>query len=55
MIQGFTSTSARPTRAPGMLALVVVGEATADAIEQAADAKVRGKSKKKLKTLLAGL
>ena len=44
-----------PHSSTGMLALVVVGEATADAIEQAADAKVRGKSKKKLKTLLAGL
>lgn len=44
-----------PHASTGMLALVVVGEATADAIEQAADAKVRGKSKKKLKTLLAGL
>ena len=44
-----------PHASTGMLALVVVGEASADAIEQAADAKVRGKSKKKLKTLLAGL
>ena len=44
-----------PHASTGMLALVIVGDATADAIEQAADAKVRGESKKKLKTLLAGL
>lgn len=44
-----------PHAGSGMLALVVVGEATADAIEQAADAKVHGKSKRKLKTLLASL
>ena len=44
-----------PHASTGMLALVIVGDATADAIEQAADAKVRGKSKEKLKTLLAGL
>ena len=44
-----------PHASTGMLAIVVVGEATTDAIEQAADAKVRGKSKKKLKTLLTGL
>lgn len=44
-----------PHASTGMLAIVVVGEATTDAIEQAADAKVRGKSKKKLETLLTGL
>ena len=44
-----------PHASTGMLGIVVVGAATDEAIEQASNAKVRGKSKKKLKTLLAGL
>ncbi|MDB4169643.1 plastocyanin/azurin family copper-binding protein [Planktomarina sp.] len=44
-----------PHASTGMLGIVVVGAATAEAVEQASNAKVRGKSKKKLKTLLAGL
>jgi len=44
-----------PHATMGMIGVVVVGEATPEAIAQAADAKVRGKSKKKLKALLADL
>ena len=40
-----------PHKSMGMIALVVVGEGTNDV----SDAKVRGKSKKKLKALLADL
>jgi len=44
-----------PHATMGMIGVVVVGEATPKAIDQAADAKVRGKSKKKLEELLATL
>ena len=44
-----------PHATMGMIGVVVVGEATPEAIAQAADAKVRGKSKKKLKELLSDL
>jgi pseudoazurin len=44
-----------PHATMGMIGVVVVGEATPEAIAQAADAKVRGKSKKKLAELLADL
>ena len=38
-----------------MIAIVVVGELTQEGIDAIKDAKVRGKSKKKLKALLADL
>jgi hypothetical protein len=39
----------------GMIAIVVVGELTQEGVDAIKDAKVRGKSKKKLKELLADL
>jgi hypothetical protein len=39
----------------GMIAIVVVGELTQEGVDIIKDAKVRGKSKKKLKALLADL
>jgi hypothetical protein len=39
----------------GMIAIVVVGELTQEGVDAIKDAKVRGKSKKKLKALLADL
>jgi pseudoazurin len=44
-----------PHATMGMIGIVVVGEATAEQIEAAADAKVRGQSKKKLAELIDSL
>ena len=44
-----------PHKSMGMIALVVVGELTQEGVDAIKDAKVRGKSKKKLKALLADL
>mgnify|MGYP000940315960 CR=1 FL=1 len=44
-----------PHATMGMLGIVVVGELTQEAIDAVRDAKVRGKSKKKFKELLAEL
>ena len=44
-----------PHKTMGMIAIVVVGELTQEGVDAIKDAKVRGKSKKKLKELLAGL
>ena len=44
-----------PHASMGMIGVVVVGEATAETVAQAADAKMRGKSKKKLAALLKEL
>lgn len=44
-----------PHKSMGMIALVVVGELTQEGVDAIKDAKVRGKSKKKLKALLAEL
>ena len=42
-----------PHASMGMIGIVVVGELTQEAIDAVRDAKVRGKSKKKLKALVA--
>ena len=42
-----------PHKSMGMIAIVVVGELTQEGVDAIKDAKVRGKSKKKLKALLA--
>jgi hypothetical protein len=39
----------------GMIAIVIVGELTQEGVDAIKGAKVRGKSKKKLKALLADL
>ena len=44
-----------PHKSMGMIAIVVVGELTQEGVDAIKDAKVRGKSKKKLKALLADL
>jgi pseudoazurin len=44
-----------PHASMGMIGIVVVGEATPEAIAAIEDAKVRGKSKKKFKALLSEL
>ena len=44
-----------PHASMGMIGIVVVGELTQEAIDAVRDAKVRGKSKKKFKELLAEL
>ena len=44
-----------PHATMGMLGIVVVGELTQEAIDAVRDAKLRGKSKKKFKELLAEL
>ena len=44
-----------PHATMGMIGIVVVGEATEEAIAAVKDAKVRGKSKKKFKALVADL
>ena len=44
-----------PHKSMGMIAIVVVGELTQEGVDAIKDAKVRGKSKKKLKELLADL
>jgi len=44
-----------PHATMGMIGIVVVGELTQEAIDAVRDAKVRGKSKKKFKELLAEL
>ncbi len=44
-----------PHKSMGMIAIVVVGELTQEGVDAIKDAKVKGKSKKKLKELLADL
>jgi pseudoazurin len=44
-----------PHKSMGMIALVVVGDLTQEGVDAIKDAKVKGKSKKKLKELLAEL
>ena len=44
-----------PHKTMGMIAIVVVGKPEGEAKDRLKDAKVRGKSKKKLKALLAEL
>jgi len=44
-----------PHKSMGMIAIVVVGDLTQEGIDAIRDAKVKGKSKKKLKKLLAEL
>jgi pseudoazurin len=44
-----------PHKTMGMIAIVVVGELTQEGVDAIKDAKVKGKSKKKLKALLADL
>jgi len=44
-----------PHKSMGMIALVVVGDLTQEGVDAIRDAKVKGKSKKKLKELLAEL
>jgi len=44
-----------PHKSMGMIAIVVVGEMTQEGVDAIKGAKVRGKSKKKLKALLADL
>ena len=44
-----------PHATMGMIGIVVVGELTQEGVDAIKDAKVRGKSKKKLKELLANL
>ena len=44
-----------PHKSMGMIAIVVVGELTQEGVDAIKDAKVKGKSKKKLKALLADL
>ena len=44
-----------PHKTMGMIAIVIVGELTQEGVDAIKDAKVKGKSKKKLKALLADL
>ena len=44
-----------PHKAMGMIGIVVVGDLTQEAVDAIKDAKVKGKSKKKFKALLAEL
>ena len=44
-----------PHKSMGMIAIVVVGDLTQDGVDAIRDAKVKGKSKKKFKELLAEL
>ena len=44
-----------PHKTMGMIAIVIVGEMTQEGVDAIKDAKVKGKSKKKLKALLAEL
>lgn len=44
-----------PHKSMGMIAIVIVGELTQEGVDAIKGAKVRGKSKKKLKALLADL
>ena len=44
-----------PHATMGMIGIVVVGEATPEALDAVRDAKLKGKSRKKLKDLLANL
>ena len=44
-----------PHKTMGMIAIVIVGELTQEGVDAIKDAKVKGKSKKKLKALLAEL
>ncbi len=44
-----------PHKTMGMIAIVIVGELTQEGVDAIKDAKVRGKSKKKLKALLEEL
>ena len=44
-----------PHASMGMIAIVVVGELTQEGVDAIKDAKVRGKSKKKLKEILSNL
>ena len=44
-----------PHKSMGMIAIVIVGEMTQEGVDAIKDAKVKGKSKKKLKALLAEL
>ena len=44
-----------PHKSMGMIAIVIVGELTQEGVDAIKDAKVRGKSKKKLKELLGEL
>ena len=44
-----------PHKSMGMIAIVVVGDLTQEGVDAIKDAKVKGKSKKKLKALLADL
>jgi len=44
-----------PHKSTGMIAIVVVGELTQEGVDAIKDAKVKGKSKKKLKALLGEL
>jgi pseudoazurin len=44
-----------PHKSMGMIAIVVVGELTQEGVDAIKDAKVKGKSKKKLKALLGEL
>jgi len=44
-----------PHKSMGMIAIVVVGELTQEGVDRIKEAKVKGKSKKKLKELLAAL
>ena len=44
-----------PHKSMGMIAIVVVGDLTQEGVDAIRDAKVKGKSKKKLKELLAEL
>tara|TARA_B100002019_G_scaffold293261_1_gene319709 strand:+ start:1490 stop:1921 length:432 start_codon:yes stop_codon:yes gene_type:complete len=44
-----------PHKSMGMIAIVVVGDLTQEGVDAIKDAKVKGKSKKKLKELLAEL
>jgi len=44
-----------PHKSMGMIAIVVVGDLTQEGVDAIRDAKVKGKSKKKLKKLLAEL
>ena len=53
--QVFICINAHRTRAMGMIAIVVVGDLTQEGVDAIRDAKVKGKSKKKLKELLAEL
>jgi pseudoazurin len=44
-----------PHKTMGMIAIVIVGDLTQEGVDAIKDAKVKGKSKKKLKALLADL